>query len=90
MTYEPKKITIADLFTEQELKKAFAIIAESERKKSYLGGIPAQTLNDMLQREVVTPAVMQRINEKTGQENNTTYFCYVLQHAYTQTQGKTP
>lgn len=63
---------ITDLFTEDELKRAFGIIDKHNGTNG---------LNAMLIDGVVTPA-LPRINEKTGRQNDTGYLAYALQYAY--------
>ena len=55
-----KKITIGELFTEEELQKAFRL--------SDVNKIEAQ---------IVKPAIA-RINQITGQENDSKYWAYCL------------
>jgi hypothetical protein len=81
--------SIGDLFTREEIEKAFnvfqeygvmAVLADDEGK-------PVSSLNDRLKANVVTPEVMARIDKQTGQANDATYLCYVLQYGFAMTQG---
>lgn len=62
--------TIGQLFTKDEIKKAMKIVRDNPQP------------NDLLKRDVLTPEVMARIDETTGQENNIDYLCYALQYAF--------
>lgn len=65
-----KEMTLGDLFTQAELDKARALYNENR-----------QGLNQTLVEQVVAPAI-DRINAKTGQENDARYFGYMLEHAF--------
>lgn len=83
---EKKEIKIGDLFTDDELRAALKVIEEFRAMSvlaSEIGAVPVLNLNDRLQAQVVTPAVMERINRETGQKNDPDYLCYVLQYAHT-------
>lgn len=86
-------ITIGQMFTKEELKKAFKLIED------YFASTVVITennqadarppLNDMLKKHILTPETMARIEALVGHENNADYLAYVLQYAYTQVAGKT-
>ncbi|MCK1671080.1 hypothetical protein [Bradyrhizobium sp. 150] len=68
-----KTITISDVFTDAEIKKAQKLFAKCK---------PGQ-FNKLVVEQIVQPA-MPRINKATGQENDARYFGYLLEHAITQ------
>lgn len=64
--------SIVEIFTQDEIKRAAEIIAD-------MPITPHRRIVD----EIVTPAVMERIDRETGQENNTAYVAYLLEFAAT-------
>ena len=63
-------IALGELFTEQELTLARDLFEQYQYTE----------LTDALEEQVIKPA-MPRINERTGQENSSRYFAYVLEAA---------
>lgn len=68
-----KTITISDVFTDAEIKKAQKLFAKCK---------PGE-FNKLVVEQIVQPA-MPRINKATGQENDARYFGYMLEHVLTQ------
>lgn len=66
-------IMLGDLFSNDELKRAGELFTSS----------PPGTFCTNVVREVITPDVLARINEKTEQQNDARYLGYALEHALT-------
>lgn len=66
-----KQYTIGDLFTDAEVAKALGIYNQA----------PFGTFARRCAADVVTPA-LDRINKKTGQENDALYLAYMIEHSF--------
>lgn len=66
-----RNVTLGQLFTDEELQRAFKICAETVTHQR----------NKKLVAEIVEPAI-DRINKATGQENDPRYFGYMMEAAY--------
>lgn len=64
-----KTIRLGETFTQKEFEEALILL-------TILGG---RQLHNQLRDKIVIPA-MDRINEKTGQENNADYWAYLLEY----------
>jgi hypothetical protein len=71
--------SISDLFTAEEIDRAFAM---------YESAKPG-TFNKKVTDEIVRPA-LERINAKTGQENDPSYLGYMLEYVFSQAEPKGP
>lgn len=69
ITAKGRELDPYTLFTKEEFRRAQQIVREAN------GG----TVNKKLIEHVVTPEVMKRIDEATGQENLNTYWAYLLE-----------
>lgn len=76
---ETPTYAITDLFTEDEIKRASELYETSK----------PGTFNKAVTEQVVRP-VIDRINAKTGQENDPRYIGYMIEHVLNQVNLKGP
>lgn len=74
----PPTVRIGDIFTDAELRAATALY---KKRDSLVGGFAARC-----KAEIVTPEVLARINDKTGQQNDALYLAYMLEYAISTAQ----
>ena len=67
-----QRFTLAEIFTAEELSKAATL---------FIGCVPG-TFADKAAEQIIKP-VIDRINEKTGQENDPKYLAYLIEYAIT-------
>jgi hypothetical protein len=70
-TKERRNVSVGELFTEEELRRAVRLY-----NRSAVGHF-----NKDCVREIVTPEVVARINKLLGQENDAGYLAYVIEYA---------
>lgn len=76
MNTQRRVVALGDLFTDQEIKRAAELFERAQ----------PGTFCTTVVREVITPEVLARIDQRLGQKNDARYWGYALEHAMMQSQ----